>query len=157
LWQSLICISFYRFKNVTKEIDENEVRYFAFRNISAQCCLYKHLHVDSCIFQCLKCSIYLSQNMHLINRLGLCCLKNDRDTFNTISVIYSGGQFYWWRNQSTWRNLPQVTDKLYCITLHRLHLAISRIQTHTFSCDRHLSIQLPYDHDHDGPHLITGD
>ena len=37
-------------------------------------------------------------------------------TLNNISVIYHGGQFYWWRKSEFYErtiNLSQVTDKLY--------------------------------------------
>jgi hypothetical protein len=39
-------------------------------------------------------------------------------TFNNISVIYRGGQLYWWRKPECpekTTDLPQVTDKVYYI------------------------------------------
>ena len=58
-------------------------------------------------------------------------------TFNNISVIS-------WRSfllvketvvSGKTTDLSQVTDTFYHIILYRVRLAISRIQTHNFSCD----------------------
>ena len=62
-----------------------------------------------------------------------------KSTFNNISVIYRGNQFYWWRKPEYPEKNPdlsQVTDKLYHIMYLSSAPRLGGIRTNNVSGDR---------------------
>ena len=78
---------------------------------------------------------------------------------STIFQLYRGGQFYWWRNWSSWRKpltFRKSLTKFHHKMFYQVNLAMRGILSHNFSGGRHwlhmqLQIQLPCEHNYDGP------
>ena len=124
--------------------------------LSVLCRPMLYLKLSSCLHVMLgwlSVKLFYDCEMYKVYRFGLMVFNT---FFKNISVIspWHGVQFYWYL--STWRKPQTCCKSLTNIMFYWVHLAMNRVQTHNLRDDRHwlhrlLLIQIPYDHDHDGP------
>ena len=70
--------------------------------------------------------------------LLLFCLMVFNATFNNISAIYRGGQFYWCKKpENPEKNHWPVASHWQTLSHNVVHLALIEIRTHAISGDRH--------------------